>query len=103
MRVVILYHEHSEHGGYVTDFVAEFERYKGKKMELISLDSVEGDDLARLYGVDRYPAILVMSENGSLQRLWQGLPLPLMDELSYYIQQETPIRLLKHSLRPLAV
>lgn len=84
MRVLILYHERSEHGGIVTDYVAEFQRYKRKSIELISLESAEGADMAELYGVTIYPAILVMSQNGLLQRLWQGTPLPLMDELSYY-------------------
>ena len=89
MRVVILYHVHSEHGGVVADFAREFENYKRKKVELVDLETVKGADLQSLYGVDQYPAVLVMSDNGSLIRLWQGLPLPLMDELSYYIQ-DTP-------------
>lgn len=71
------------------DFAREFENYKRKKIELVSLETIEGADLAKLYGVDRYPAILVMADNGSMIRLWQGLPLPLMDELSYYIQGST--------------
>jgi len=86
MRVVALYHPKSDHGGLVTDYAAEFEHYKGKTLDLISLESTEGADLAELYAVARYPAILVMSDDGSLQRLWQGTPLPLMDELSYYAQ-----------------
>ncbi|OGL35415.1 hypothetical protein A3F65_01555 [Candidatus Saccharibacteria bacterium RIFCSPHIGHO2_12_FULL_47_16b] len=90
MRVVILYHEHSEHGGVVADFQREFERYKAKKVELVSLETIEGADLASLYGVNQYPAVLAMSDNGSLIRMWQGLPLPLMDELSYYITETQP-------------
>ena len=86
MRVVLLYHPKSEHGGMVADYAAEFERYKRKKLDLVSLESVEGADFAILYCVDHYPAILVMTNAGSLQRMWQGLPLPLMDELSYYVQ-----------------
>lgn len=86
-----MYHEHSEHGGVVADFAREFENYKHKKVELMNLETVEGADLAQLYGVDQYPAVLAMSDNGSLIRMWQGLPLPLMDELSYYIQETQPI------------
>ncbi|MBI2589143.1 hypothetical protein HYW35_02995 [Candidatus Saccharibacteria bacterium] len=99
MRVLILYHERSEHGGIVTDYVAEFQRYKGKAIELVSLESAEGADMAELYSVTIYPAILAMSENGSLQHLWQGTPLPLMDELSYYTMQTRDNRTIGHSPR----
>lgn len=87
MRVLILYHERSEHGGLVSDYVVEFKKYKRKTIELISLETAQGDDLAVLYGISQYPAVLVTSDNGTMQRLWQGLPLPLMDELSYYTSQ----------------
>jgi len=85
----------------MADFAAEFERYKRKKLNLISLETVEGDDLAKLYGVTQYPAILVMSETGSLVRLWQGNPMPLMDELSYYVQDEQqPVSRFGHIMIP---
>ena len=86
MRVVILYHQNSDHSGIVSDFATEFESYKRKKLELISLESEQGDLMAATYGVTRYPTVLAMNNDGSLNRLWQGLPLPLMDELSYYAQ-----------------
>ena len=86
MRVSILYHPKSDHGGIIADYAAEFERYKRKTLELVSLETVEGADLAELYGVAHYPAILVRTDAGSLQRMWQGMPLPLMDELSYYVE-----------------
>lgn len=98
MRVLILYHERGEHGGLVSDYVTEFKKYKRKAIELISLETVQGDDLAVLYGIDQYPAILVTADNGSMQRLWQGLPLPLMDELSYYTNQIDD-RKLSHRIR----
>ena len=92
MRVLILYHPKSEHGGLVEDFADEFERYKRKKIELVSLESVEGAEMARLYDVTAYPAVLAMSDEGSLQRMWQGHQLPLMDELSYYFPQaDSPV------------
>lgn len=87
MRVVVLYHQNSDHSGIVTDFATEFGNYKRKKLELINLESEEGANLASVYGLTQYPAVLAMNENGSVNRMWQGLPLPLMDELSYYIQE----------------
>jgi hypothetical protein len=87
MKVIVLYHPLSDHGGLVADYAAEFERYKKKTLDLVSLESIEGADLAELYGITHYPAILVMTDAGSLQRMWQGTPLPLMDELTYYVEE----------------
>jgi hypothetical protein len=100
MRVLILYHERGEHSGLVTDYVAEFKKYKRKQIELISLETAKGDDLAVLYGINQYPAVLVTADNGSMQRLWQGLPMPLMDELSYYTSQVEE-HVLAHAARTL--
>ena len=88
MRIVVLYHPKSEQGGLIEDFVRDFERFKAKKLEPVSLETIEGSDLARLYDITAYPAVLVMRDNGSLLRLWQGMPLPLMDELSYYTKDQ---------------
>lgn len=85
MRVIILYHPVGDHGGMVADYAKEFERYKGKKIELLSLESVEGADIAKLYGITSYPTVVAISDDGSLQRMWQNGELPLMDEVSYYI------------------
>jgi hypothetical protein len=100
MRALVLYHPRSDHGGLVADYAEEFRRFKQKKLDLVSLESVEGADLAELYGVSVYPAVLVMRDDGSLLRLWQGGQLPLMDELSYYMPQEGPM--LSHTGRTIA-
>lgn len=92
MKVIVLFRPNSEHSGVVEDFTRDFERFKSRKLELISLDTIEGDDLARLYDITSYPAFLVISEGGSLQRMWQGMPLPMIDELAYYTaDQETHV------------
>jgi hypothetical protein len=101
MRVVVLYHPFSDHSGIVTDYAAEFEHYKGKTLDLVSLESIEGADMAELYDITRYPAVLAMTDAGSLQRLWQGTTLPLMDELSFYAQPpQQPISRLAHLIIP---
>lgn len=85
MRTVIVYHPRQEFAGVVDDFKSDFEaRYPDKKIELASLETVEGSELAALYDIVRYPAILVIAENGSLQKLWQDRPFPLMDEVAAY-------------------
>lgn len=87
MKVVALYHQNSDHTGIVSDYATEFEHYKGKKIDLTNLETEEGARLAQTYGVTQYPAVLAMDDNGSISRMWQGLPMPLMDELSSYAGQ----------------
>lgn len=85
MRIVILYHPNQEFAGLAEDFKRDFEaRHQDRKAELVSLETVEGAELAKLYDVVRYPAILVIAEGGGLQKMWQDRPWPLMDEVSAY-------------------
>jgi hypothetical protein len=69
----------------VEDYVHDFERFKGKRLEKLSLETVQGAELARLYGVVRYPAILVIGPEGVLQKMWQDQSMPLMDEVNSYL------------------
>ena len=97
----MLYHPFSDHSGLVTDYAAEFEHYKGKTVDLMSLESPEGANMAQLYDITRYPAVLAMTDDGGMRRMWQGTPLPLMDELSYYAEApQQPISRLGHLIIP---
>ena len=85
MRVVILYHPNREFAGLAEDFKRDFEsRHQDRKVEMVSLETVEGSEMAKLYDVVRYPAILAVASNGSLQKMWQDQPWPLMDEVAAY-------------------
>jgi siroheme synthase (precorrin-2 oxidase/ferrochelatase) len=85
MRTVILYHPEAEFAGLVQDFKREFEqRHQDRKVDLVSLDTTEGSEMAKLYDVVRYPAILVIASDGQLQKLWQDRPFPLMDQVAAY-------------------
>lgn len=107
MKVLVLYHPKSEQGGLIEDFARDYERFKRKKLDLVSLESQAGADYAQLYSIDHYPAFLAIAGNGSLQHMWQGMPLPLLDELSYYDQESETIRhhndLIIKPLTPLTV
>jgi hypothetical protein len=87
MRVVVLYHPKSEQEGKVLDFKADFKRLKGRELELMSLETVQGAEAAKLYDITRYPAVLAMADDGQLQKAWQGEELPMMNELEYYTIQ----------------
>ncbi len=85
MKVVALYRPKSEFSRTVEEYANDFYRVKGYELELVSLDTFEGADMARLYDIVQYPAILVVAGDGTLQRVWQGEQLPLMDEVAGYI------------------
>ncbi len=88
MRTVNLYHPNNEFAGKVEEFKRDFEaRYPDKKIELISLETTAGDEMAKLYDVVRYPAILVIAGEGHLQKFWQDQPFPLIDEVAAYARQ----------------
>ena len=85
MRLVALYHPKSDHGGIVEDYAREYRaRHPDSKLEMVSLETPEGADMARLYDIVRYPAILIVAADGSLQKFWQGEQLPLINEVDYY-------------------
>ena len=88
MKLLILYRPNSEHEAQVESFVRDFQRrYEaGRKIEMVSLNTRDGAATASLYDVVSYPAILVIRNDGSLANLWQGLPMPLMDEVAGYAQ-----------------
>lgn len=89
MKLVILYRPNSDHARRVEEFVHEFKRRDPtRQAELVSLDTREGANLAKLYDVTRYPALLALSNNGQLLQWWQGDQLPLMDEVVAYVGSE---------------
>ncbi len=88
MKVVVLYHTASEGALEVETYAREYSRLQpGNKLELVSLETPAGANMAQLYAINNYPAILAMSNDGSLLRLWEGMPLPLMSELTAYSSQ----------------
>lgn len=90
MRALVLYHPQSDHVGLIETFVHDFIRFKGKLIEKISLETRQGDDLAQLYDITQYPAVLVIGPEARLQKEWQGIPLPLMDEVDSYMHDMEP-------------
>jgi hypothetical protein len=85
MKVLIIYRPNSEHGRAVEEFIHDFQRrHTEDRLEILNVDSRDGSAMATLYDVMQYPAILVVQDNGSVQRSWEGASLPLMDEVASY-------------------
>lgn len=88
MNVSVLYHPNSDHERAVLTYERDFKQRTGRDLKLISLETVEGSELAKRYDITTYPAILATTNDGKLVKYWQDQPLPLIDELSYYSQDE---------------
>ena len=85
MRVVVIYRSESDYARQVVDFLRDFSRQTGHVLEEMSPDSVEGNNFCEVYDIVEYPTIIALSDNGQLQNLWRGLPLPTISEVSFYV------------------
>jgi len=65
----------------------DFKARNSRDLETMDIDSRDGAEMAKLYGVTQYPAIIAMASDGQMQKMWQGLPLPLINEISFYSLQ----------------
>ena len=86
MKVVVLYRPNSEHERPVSEFTREFERrfHGQEELQLVNIDSRDGNATAMLYDIVRYPAILVIQNDGYLQKSWEGEQFPMLDEVFSY-------------------
>jgi len=85
MRVVVVYKEATDYARQVGDYMRDFERQTGHKLEVLNPDTKEGSDFCRVYDIVEYPTIIAISNDGSMQNMWRGMPLPTMSEVTYYV------------------
>jgi hypothetical protein len=88
MKVQVLYRPHSEHRARIEEFINNFNSSKSLsvKMDILNIDTREGVSLASLYDITRYPAVMVVRDDGTMQKLWQGVEeIPLVNEVQGYI------------------
>jgi hypothetical protein len=85
MRLLVLYRPNSEHGRPTEEFIREYKsRHQDGAVEIQNIDTREGSATATLYDIMDYPAILVVQNDGFVQKVWQGDSLPLLDEVAAY-------------------
>jgi hypothetical protein len=86
MKVLVLYRPKSEHGRLIENFIVESRRRLDEaSLEVLDVDSRHGSELASLYDVMQYPAILVLANDGFVQKSWAGDNIPLLDEVMGYV------------------
>lgn len=85
MKIYVVFKEESDHAREVLDYLRDFERQTGHKLETIDPDSKDGADTCRAYDIVEYPTVFAVSDDGHLQNLWRGRPLPTISEVSFYV------------------
>ncbi len=84
MRVIAIYKEQSDHASSVVTFMHDFQRQTGRELESMDPETREGIMFCETYDVVQYPTLIAVDENGLVQNIWPGLPLPTISEVSYY-------------------
>lgn len=85
MKVVVIYKKESDHAREVLDYLRDFTRQTSHELETMDPDTPDGADFCRAYDIVEYPTMVALSDNGSLQNMWRGRPLPTISEVSYYV------------------
>ena len=85
MKVVVVYKDESDHAREVYDYLKDFTRQTGHNLETINPDTRDGQEFCRVYDIVEYPTLVAISDDGSLQNIWRGTPLPTISEVSYYV------------------
>lgn len=85
MKTIVVYKEETDYAREVTDYLRDFKRQTGHDLETMNPDSPDGADFCRAYDIVEYPSIVALSDDGGLQNLWRGTPLPTISEVSYYV------------------
>lgn len=84
MRIVVVYKDASDHGREVREYVDDFKRQTGLKIEVMDPDSGRNEFFLQAYDIVEYPTTLAIADDGRLLQMWRGRPLPLFDEVAYY-------------------
>lgn len=85
MKAVIIYKVESDHAREVTDYLRDFARQTGHQLETIDPETRDGADFCRAHDIVEYPSVVALSDDGALQNLWRGRPLPTISEVGYYV------------------
>ncbi len=86
MSAVIVYKPISEHARTVEEYMHDFYRRTARNIDTIDPETKHGIAFCQMYDVVEYPTVIATGEDGQMLNMWRGLPLPTIDEVSYYVQ-----------------
>jgi len=84
MRAVVIYKDFTDYARQVTDYMRDFKIQTGKELGTMDPESPAGVDFCRTYDILEFPTLVALSDTGLLLNSWKGLPLPTINEVSYY-------------------
>ncbi|MFA5004185.1 MAG: hypothetical protein WC498_02805 [Candidatus Saccharimonadales bacterium] len=87
MKLIVFYRPNSEHARLVEEFIHDLQRVHNvnpSQLDIMDVDSRDGVAMASLYDVMMYPSFLVVADDGSIMKSWEGTQLPLMNEIASY-------------------
>lgn len=76
--------EDTDYARTVSDYLRDFEKQTGHKIETVNPDTPDGASFCRVYDIVEYPTTIALDDDSRMLQLWRGLPLPTMSEISYY-------------------
>jgi len=85
VRTIVIYKDQTDYAREVSDYLNDFMRQTGHELETLDPETKDGADFCRAYDIVEYPSVVALSDDGALQNLWRGLPLPTISEVSYYV------------------
>jgi len=88
MKVVVLYRPNSEFSRRVEEFVRDLQVrqiVEERQLQVLSYDSREGAATASLYDVMSQPSVLILNDDGSYIKSWEGSEMPLLSEVAGYV------------------
>lgn len=85
MRVVVVYKDETDYAREIYDYLRDFKRQTGHELETINPDTRDGVGFCQTYDIVEYPTLVAISDDGKLQNMWRGRPLPTISEVSYYV------------------
>ena len=81
-----MYKDQNDYTREVLDYLHDFKRQTGHDLDQVDPDSPEGVQFCSTYDIVEYPTVIALSDDGSMQNIWNGLPFPTISELSFYVQ-----------------
>jgi hypothetical protein len=86
MRVVMIFKDRTDYTRAVETYLVDFKRQTGHDIETLDPESLAGIDFCQTYDIMEYPTMIALSDDGQMQNIWTGIPLPTISEASYYVR-----------------
>ena len=85
MSITVIYKRETDYGAEVEGFVGELERKVGEgRVRVLDPETIDGEMFVRAHDIMNYPAIVATGGDGRVLQSWTGLPLPRIDDVSYF-------------------